>query len=230
MFKHKIVMGVVGSVLTLGMMTLLSTFVSAETTSTNTASTISVPQVKMLVQINAAGHAQLNGSVAAIQDNSFTVNSWGGVWTVNTGSAKLLRRFGGSSMLSEFAAGDFVMVTGKVNQSPWTIDASIVRNVSIQARNAAFSGTVSNVNGNSFAFTTKARGNVNVTLNTDAKIVVNGQSGSVSGIANSMIGTISGVWDRSRSTVLASKVNLRTPKVRPSVTGKSTATTTPASQ
>lgn len=217
MLKNKIALSIVG---TAAILVLTSSFVAADDNKSsgdknnsenhNTAN-------RMMVQINPAGRAQLSGTLAAVQTSSFTINSWGGVWTVNVSpDTKLGRRFGGKSSLSEFAAGDSVMINGAVNQSAaWTVDAKNVQNLSIQTRNANFYGTLSNLNGNSFSLATKERGSVNVTLNADAKILVNGKTGGATDLANGMNAIVNGVWDRTQSTVSANRVNARTPRVKP---------------
>ncbi len=220
----KTILVVAGSMIALS---LLTSLVSAQTSSSTMTGT--TPSVKMMVQINASGHATVSGAVAAVQNTSFTVTSWGGVWTINLGSsAKIVRRFGGTSNLSEFAPGDYVTITGTANQSAsWTIDADTVRNMSIQTRNAYFSGTISNLNGTTFTLTTQARGNIAVTVPSDAKVMVNGQTSSASSLMNGMTAVVSGVWDRNQSTVSATNVKARTPKTSTGgTTGNATSTPT----
>jgi hypothetical protein len=197
---------------------LFASLAMAETTTSDTGDhplTIT-PAVKMMVNINASGHAQLSGTIAAVQSNSITVNSWGGVWTANiTSDTKLTRRFGGNATISEFAAGDLVMVMGMAHDgSSWTIDAKKIQDMSIQARNASFSGTISGLQGSNFNLATKNRGTVKVTVNSDAKVMVNGKMGSVTDLANDMKASVSGVWDRTQTTVMASKVSARTPETK----------------
>lgn len=171
----------------------------------------------MTVSINGNGRAMVRGTLDAINSNSLTLKSWGGEWTANLSSdTKLTRRFSGASSLSEFKTGDWVQVSGTANpNAAWTVTANAVRDLSIQTRNASFFGTVSNLSGGSFTLTTKNRGDVQVTVNSDAKITVDGKTGAaVSDLKNGMTGSVSGVWDRTQSTVLASRVNMKTPGVK----------------
>ncbi len=198
-----------GSVIAAGL--AFAGIAAAETTGTSDSAT--TPKVSMRVTISPAGNANLEGTVASISGSILNVASWGGTWSVDTSSAKLLRRFGAASSLSEFQAGDAVAVTGTASQSgSWAITAKQVRNSSIQMKNAAFSGIISNLSGSNFTLTTTSRGAVAVTVNSDAKVYLNGKASTVSSLANGMSATISGVWNRNESTVAASKISARVPK------------------
>ena len=168
------------------------------------------------LSISASGRATLGGTIDSLGTNSLTVKSWGGDWTISiSSSTKLLRRYDGSSSLSEFHQGDTVNVNGMADASAaWTIDATKVQDLSIQTRNATFTGTISNVSGSSFDLASKNRGTQHVTVNSDATITIDGQSGVISGLQNSMTVEVSGVWNSTQSTIAASKVTARTPGVR----------------
>ncbi len=171
------------------------------------------PAVRQKLEINPSGHVSLVGTLKSVATSSLVVTTWGGDWTVNTGSAKMIRRSGGSSALSEMRAGDEIRLNGKINaSSSFTIDATVLRNQSIQAKNAEFSGTVSNLNSASSSFTlsTRKRGDVKVVVNSDARILVNGTSSQISALANGMFAEVRGIWDRSQSDVQASRVIART--------------------
>ncbi len=168
----------------------------------------SAMQPKQMVNINASGQAALSGTLKSIGTNSLVLSSWGGDWTITwTASTSLLRKFEGHGSLTELMVGDNMQVKGKVNtNSPWTIDARMVQDNSIQTRSASFSGTISNLNGNTFTLTTKKRGALQVMVNADAKIRVGDATGSLADLANGMMVSASGVWNTSHSTLLASKV------------------------
>ncbi len=184
-----------------------------------TGSSIAAAKPSMRVVIGPAGNANLEGTISSVSGSTLNVASWGGTWSVDTSSAKLVRRFGGTSSLSEFQTGDSVAVTGTALTSGWVITAKQVRDNSIQVKNAAFSGTISNLSGSSFTLTTTSRGAVSVTVNSDAKVYVDGKVSSVSALANGMRATISGVWDRNQSTVNASRVSARSVKSTGGTTG-----------
>ncbi len=179
-------------------------------------------ETSMQVNINPVGRVNLRGTVDSVKSAVMTVKSWGGTWTVNLSSTtKLVRRFGGTSNTSEIQSGDMVGVEGKISTvASWTIDATNVRDSSIQTRNASFFGTISNLSGSSFTLTTKEKGAVKVTVNLVAKIIVDGKASQVSDLANGMQASVGGVWDRMQSTVLADKVQAKTPGVsRTSIRG-----------
>lgn len=210
MFKNK--KTIIALTLLSGMVLGLASFAGAETTAGTTGDSSNAHP--MTLTVSASGRAMLRGTLKSVGTASITVTSWGGDWVVNIGSdAKLTRRFGGASNLSELQAGDNVQVNGSINQSAaWTVDAKTVKDNSIQARNADFTGTISGLSGSAFALATQSRGNVNVTVNSDAKITVNGATSTVAGLQNSMRVQVKGVWDRNQSTVMASRVVARTPK------------------
>ncbi len=215
MSKSKFVLAAAGTVATAALLASFAVSALADQNNDNSqGKKDNTPIAKMMVQFNSNGKGQLSGTVAAMQSGSFTLNSWGGVWNINVASStKIIRRFGGTSNLPEFAVGDAVLVSGTVSTTTsWAVNAAKVQNMSIQTRNASFNGTISNLSGSSFTLTTKSRGGVKVTVNTDARVMVNDKTGAVSDLANGMTATISGVWDRTQSTVMASKVVARTPK------------------
>ncbi len=170
-------------------------------------------EMGQMVNINPAGRTNLRGTLDSVGSNSLTVKSWGGNWTVNlVSTTKLVRRFGGSSSLSEFQKGDVVEVQGRAETNAvWTINAEGVKDFSIQMKGANFSGTISNLSGGSFSLATKERGTVQVTFKADARVMVNGKAGVAADLANGMQAMVSGVWDRKQSTVLAEKVQAKTP-------------------
>ena len=190
----------------------LASFAGAETSSSTANSASNVH--RMALTVSASGKVMLRGTLQSVGTNSIVVTSWGGSWTVNIGSdAKLVRRFGGASSLSEFQAGDDIQVNGAISRAAaWTVDAKIVKDNSIQARNADFTGTISGLNGSAFTLTTPRRGDIKVTVNADAKITVNGKAATVSDLANGQRVRVKGVWDRTQSTVAASNASVYTPK------------------
>ncbi len=146
---------------------------SAQTATSSTPSAVSHSQ-PMVVQIGPNGRALLRGTIASVSTGVLTVNSWGGVWTVNVGSgAKVLPAVSGND-LSQFKQGDFVGVEGTVSEGAnWTIDATLVRDWTYRAavgqevkqnikevrqieranRPRDYIGTASNVSTDSFTLT-----------------------------------------------------------------------------
>ncbi len=133
------------------------------------------------VHITNNGKVLVRGAkVTAISGNVITANTlWGSanmVWVINSDTAKTkhVRRFGGSSTISEIAIGDFLSFQGVLvtaTASPLTVDATIIKDWSNQKKNANFEGTVSSVTGTSFLLATKKSGNVTVNTTATTSII-----------------------------------------------------------
>ncbi len=79
----------------------------------------------MVVQIGPSGNILLRGTVDSVGQNSLTVKSWGGDWTVMINASTKLAP---ASTIGQFAVGDFVGVHGTVDQNAsWTVHADVVR-------------------------------------------------------------------------------------------------------
>ncbi|MCL4405310.1 hypothetical protein M1295_01930 [Patescibacteria group bacterium] len=124
MSKNKI-FAVMGIVVMTALAVVPSSF--AQTAST-TVATASSPSEQMVLQVGPGGKVLMRGTIASASSGALTVNSWGGVWTVNVGSAVQVLPTAAGNDLTKFKAGDFVGILGTVSQSaPWTIDATLVR-------------------------------------------------------------------------------------------------------
>ena len=109
---------------------LFAGFMANAQTSTSTTSTASAPSVsqKFVLQIGPKGEALLRGTIASVASGVLTVNSWGGVWTVNVPSSAEVVPAAVGKDVTKFGVGDFVGVSGIASQSAaWTIDAKVVR-------------------------------------------------------------------------------------------------------
>jgi hypothetical protein len=92
-------------------------------------------------------------------------------YTINAGSAIVVRKFWGQSSLSQVSIGDRIRVIGTWTDSSKTaINAFLVRDMSIQDRSDRFGGTVSSLGNNSFTFQSKHRGSWTVTVTSQTKI------------------------------------------------------------
>jgi hypothetical protein len=118
---------VVGASFAAAAAVLATTLVASAQTATSTPGAASHSQ-PMVLQIGPNGRALLRGTIASVNSGALTVNSWGGVWTVNVGSgAKVMPAVSGND-ISQFKTGDFVGIEGTVSQgAAWTIDATLVR-------------------------------------------------------------------------------------------------------
>jgi hypothetical protein len=85
------------------------------------------------------------------------------LWNVVTDpSTSIIRRYGGSSLLSEISVGDYISFNGPLDttKATATVNAKTVKDWSIQKRHADFSGSITSVatSTSSFVLQTKERG------------------------------------------------------------------------
>lgn len=179
-----------------------------------TASSVNTPAPFMSISALRTGNVKLEGTLVSASGSTLTVASWGGNWSVDASSAKLLRRFGGSSTPSEFQAGDQLIVWGSMQTGAWSIAAKQIQDYSIQVRNVSPYGTVSNVSATGFTLTTSNSKVYQVTLGSNVVVVINGKKSTESSIVNGSKAQVSGVLDRNLSTITATRVRDTTPKVR----------------
>ena len=166
------------------------------------------------VHIERNGEAKLVGKLTAIASTTLTITSWGGNWTVDASKAKIVRRYDGTSSLSEFQVGDLISVTGQASMTGAMIIARTVHNESIQKRGADFFGVISDLNASStsaFTLTVEKKGALSIMTNVDTKIFINGQAASTTAnLANGMYARVTGVWNVANSSVIAATINAKT--------------------
>jgi hypothetical protein len=150
--------------------------------------------------------ARISGKITEIGGNYIKVsdNKEGKTYQVNiTEKTKLRRRFWGKSDLKEFAVGDEVNVIGRFSdEAKTTIDAVLIRNLSIQKRWGVFFGEVLSKEGNFLTIKTINRGELKVYWTDDTKIF-NRREESIS-LNNIEVGhrvRVKGVWDRTLSEI-----------------------------
>ena len=98
-------------------------------------------------------------------------------------NTELIRRYGGNSQLSEISAGDFISFMGMLGPNfslPVVVNASIVKDWSVQKAHAAFNGTVQSVDASAKKFVLKSeeRGNVAVFTGTSTQFMKGSASSS----------------------------------------------------
>ncbi len=126
---------------------------------------------------------------------------------------KVARRFGGTATVDEVSAGDFISVEGSLDQtqSALTINATFIKDWSIQDKSATFSGTVSSVDAasNSFVLASRQRGNITVAVTASTTITKGNQAATFADITQgATIAGTSGTWDTVSNTLTASKVRI----------------------
>ena len=150
-------------------------------------------------------HASLvNATITGINGTTLTVTQGGKTYTVLTdGNTKERRRFWGSGSISEMQTGDTVNVYGTWTDSMnTTIQAKLVRDVSIQKYNGVFFGTVQTLNSSGWTMTTVERGNQTVTVSSTTKFKDRkGGTLTQSSVAVGHKIRVRGLWDRNANTV-----------------------------
>lgn len=111
----------------------------------------------------------------------------------------LLRKFGGKSDLAEFSVGDIVSVRGKwTDETKTTLEARVIRNLSIQKRKGTFWGTIKSkeTDGKTFVLTSVNKGDQTVITGEGTKIV--DRAAKAITFADLKVGDrvrVSGLWD-----------------------------------
>jgi hypothetical protein len=144
------------------------------------------------------------GTVTVLSPLTFTAGN-GGTYTIDTSATKFLRAFGAKMSLADIQVGDKIQVRGVVTAS--SIAATMIRDMSLQAKNGTFTGKVQSVTGNSFTVLT-GRGVQTVNLGSSTVIKKNNQSGTIADITVGANIKVSGVWDRANSNITATKVSV----------------------
>lgn len=142
--------------------------------------------------------------VASKSDSSFTVTKDGKTYTVNVSSnTKFRRHFWGESSFSELAVNNHVNIWGKwTDTTNTTIDARLVRNISVQKVRGVFFGTVKSKSSSSFVITSRYRGDQTVNFDSNTKFVKrNEQTMNFSDIQTGDRVRVKGVWDKSNGTI-----------------------------
>jgi len=113
----------------------------------------------------------------------------------------LKRRFGANSTLSEFMVGDELAVVAK-NQN-----AKYIRNLSIQRRNAVFTGTITTKSDASFTLQTVSRGLQNVYISSTTVIQEKDKAKTYADLAVGDKVLVKGeLWDRANTKIDAKKI------------------------
>ena len=146
-------------------------------------------------------NARITGKIAEIGKNYIKVsdNSDGKIYQVNiTEKTQLRRRFWGKSSLDEFSDGDEVNVIGRFNdETKTTIDAVLIRNLSIQRRWGVFFGEVLSKEGTVLTIKTIGRGELKIYLTNSTKLV--DRRGETITLNDIQVGhriRVKGVWNK----------------------------------
>lgn len=151
----------------------------------------------------------VNGKISTISGTTvpttIIINKGSKTTTLNiTNKTNLLRKFGGKSSLSEMKVGDQVNAVGTwTDSNKNTLDAKVVRDLSIQKRFGAFWGKIKSItDASSFVLETIERGNQTVKTDGNTKIV-NRKEVPIS-FSDLKVGDrvrVKGVWDSALKSI-----------------------------
>lgn len=143
------------------------------------------------IHINDNGKVLVRGAkITAINGAMITAgNAWGSstmTWNVDTTTAKMLRRYDGSSSVSEMKVGDYISFNGTLDTtvSNFTVRATTIKDWSVQVKNSSFDGTIKSIDATamSFVLTSNNRGDITVTTDANTKIMRGDTTIAVSGL------------------------------------------------
>ncbi len=186
-------------------------------------------RIKNFIKKTLRFDARITGTIASLGTNTFTVSANDGkTYTINvTDQTRYVRRFGGKSSFSEMNSGDTVDVFGKfTNSTNTTINASVIRDLSIQKRWGVFFGDVTVKNSDNFVMATIERGNQTVYFSSTTKFISHDKSTITYNDLN--VGDrvrVEGVWDKTTNKI--SEVDEVRVFPKPNLTKTPEATETP---
>lgn len=148
--------------------------------------------------------AIINGTLSGKNGTTLTVTKDGKTYTVLTDDkTQLRRRFWGKATLDEMQTGDTVNVHGKwTDDAKTTIQATLVRDLSIQKRFGVFFGTVTSLTSNGWVMQTIKRGSQTVTVSPSTRFV--NRRGEVINQSDIAVGhrvRVRGLWDSKANTI-----------------------------
>ncbi len=146
----------------------------------------------------------IDGQVTSVSGSALTVTKSGKTFTVNTDSnTKFRRHFWGNGSLSDISVNDKVNVWGSfTDDAKTTIQATMIRDLSVMKRKGTFFGTVKSVSTSGFVITTLNRGDQTVTVSGTTKFVNRKeQTISLSDIKTGDKIRVKGMWDKANSTI-----------------------------
>lgn len=151
---------------------------------------------------------------------TLTMQSGATTYTVNvTAATNIVRKYNGSSDLSEFGVADLIRVEGTV--TGLTIEATRIKNLSIQMKGAAQWGTILTIDGTNktFTFESKRRnaGTLTVSTGTSTKVFLGYRHGEFANLKVGMIVKVIGVWRPSQHTLTADRIFTKTTEVEGTV-------------
>lgn len=148
-----------------------------------------------------------------------TVN--GAAYTVNVSTTtKIVRKFYGVSTLEEFMVGDRLEVIGSIGATTTTVEATRIRDISIQRRGGAFKGKIGALTcaSNSFMFTPDRRTEQTVYSTSSTRIIRHGEKITCTDLLEGERAVVIGLWRPGSSRIDADRVIVKSDKVEGRIT------------
>lgn len=146
----------------------------------------------------------IDGTVDQISGSTLSISKDRKAYSINIlPNTKIKRRFWGNALLSEIVVGHKVNVWGTyIDSDQTTIDARMIRDLSIQKRFGAFIGVVKSINGNVITIDTVNRGIQIITVSSSSKFV--NRKEQVITQSEIKLGhkiRVKGIWDNVNNTI-----------------------------
>lgn len=156
--------------------------------------------------VKGLGVTLANAKITAKTETSLTVEKDGKSYTVLLDDkTQLRRRFWGKSELSEFSVGNIVNVIGRyTDDTKTTINAQVLRNISIQKRFGVFFGEVKSLLSSGWVMSTKSENRADQTVTISSETKLENRKGEAINQVDIKVGDkvrVHGLWDRSANTV-----------------------------
>jgi hypothetical protein len=179
---------------------------AASTSLTIIAKTIQNESIQMI-------KVDRNGVVSNISGATFDFVASGKTYKITTDATTKFVINGKESSISGLVNGLSARIVGVWNRNNTSVVATRVEQKTL----TNVSGTISNVTASGFTLTTQKAAVLNVTVDASTDIRLNGQVVPVTALTNTAKAEVKGVWTSSTSTIAATKIAARAPKVMPPV-------------
>ncbi|MFA6588666.1 MAG: DUF5666 domain-containing protein [Patescibacteria group bacterium] len=170
---------------------------------------------------------KVQGTITAISGTTLpaviTMTSGATTYTVNIASTtKIVRKYNGSSDLSEFIVGDIIQVTGKLSDAATnTIDATTIKDLSVQRIGGNFKGYIVALDctNNKFTFKPTDREQQTVIVNSSTKIIRNGLKIKCTDLVAKEKTKVIGIWRTTTKEIMADRIIVYTKSISGTISG-----------
>jgi hypothetical protein len=142
--------------------------------------------------------------VTAKNGSTLTVTDDGKTYSVKvTDATKIRRRYFGKSNAGDLETGHLLNIVGTfTDENKNTVNAKLIRDLSIMKRHGVFIGNVTQINGNTITLDTVNRGTFTVTMNSASEVVNRRMENMpLSDVKSGHRIRIKGLWDKVNKTV-----------------------------